>query len=475
MPYTQRSCKRYQKIINELPMMICCFLPGGKITYVNRSYCMYFGKTIGELIGSNLLALIPAADRKIVMSNISALTVASPEQSHVHSVLKPNGDLGWQHWTNHALFDTEGKVVEYYSVGSDITEQKQALEMLSESEELHRIILASISDAVFITNEVGFFTYICPNVSIIFGYSYEEVKAMGNISELMGGPLFNANELELSGEIKNIEHAIFDKSHSVHYLLVNAKKVSINGGTTLYSCRDITERKKAEEALNESQRRLRHLSSKLLAAQEIERKNISMEIHDQLGPNLAVLKIQLKSIADKLRKDQGRLKTALKESMRLLNLIIRGLRRLSRDLTPTIIEEMKLGGTLHWMFNDFRKHTKIGVSMDLANIDDLFGLDEQILIYRIVQEALNNIRKHAQASHVDVLMKKEPQRIIIRIEDDGNGFDLEEATNRHATVRGMGLPAMKERAYMLGGSIDLITQKDEGTRISLAIPLHKQI
>jgi PAS domain S-box-containing protein len=205
--------------------MICCFLPGGKITYVNRSYCMYFGKTIGELIGSNLLALIPAADRKIVMSNISALTVASPEQSHVHSVLKPNGDLGWQHWTNHALFDTEGKVVEYYSVGSDITEQKQALEMLSESEELHRIILASISDAVFITNEVGFFTYICPNVSIIFGYSYEEVKAMGNISELMGGPLFNANELELSGEIKNIEHAIFDKSHSAHYLLVNVKKV----------------------------------------------------------------------------------------------------------------------------------------------------------------------------------------------------------------------------------------------------------
>ncbi|MEJ2659593.1 MAG: ATP-binding protein, partial [Desulfobacteraceae bacterium] len=116
---------------------------------------------------------------------------------------------------------------------------------------------------------------------------------------------------------------------------------------------------------------------------------------------------------------------------------------------------MKLGGTLRWMFNDFQKHTKICVSMDLTNIDDLFGLDEQILIYRIVQEALNNIRKHAHASHVDVLMKKEPQRIIIRIEDDGNGFDFEEATNRQATVRGMGLPAMKERAYMLGGSIDL--------------------
>ena len=289
----------------------------------------------------------------------------------------------------------------------------------------------------------------------------------------MGARLFNHDHLEISGEIKNIEHAISDKSKTIHNLLVNVKKVSIKEGTILYSCRDITERKKAEDALSESQRYLRHLSSKLLTAQEIERRNISMEIHDQIGPDLAVLKIQLKNITDKLRKDQGRLKTALKESMGLLDLIIKGLRRLSRDLTPAIIEEIKLCSTLRWMLNDFNIHTKINVSMDLADIDDLFGLNEQILIYRIVQEALNNIRKHAQASHVDVLMKKEPQRIIIWIKDDGKGFDLEEAINRHVAVRGMGLPTMKERAYMLGGAIDFLTEKDGGTRISLEIPLHK--
>lgn len=197
-----------------------------------------------------------------------------------------------------------------------------------------------------------------------------------------------------------------------------------------------------------------------------------MGIHDQIGPDLAALQIRLKSIAEKLRKDQGRLKVALSETMDFLKLIIQDLRRLSRDLCPTIIEEMKLNRTLRWMLNEFKKHSKTDVSMDLENIDDQFNQDEQILIYRIFQEALNNIRKHAQAHHVEVVIKKEDDQIILRIGDDGNGFDLEEATSRPATERGMGLSALNERVHMLGGTIAFSTQKGNGTRISMAIPIH---
>lgn len=133
----------------------------------------------------------------------------------------------------------------------------QELKELRGSEKLNRLTLSSISDAVFVTDNTGVFTFICPNVDVIFGYSFQEVKKMGKISKLFGEEdLFTPTELERLGEIRNIERDITDKAGKVHYLLVNVKKVSINGGMLLYSCRDVTERKTAEDALKKAHEEL---------------------------------------------------------------------------------------------------------------------------------------------------------------------------------------------------------------------------
>ncbi len=132
------------------------------------------------------------------------------------------------------------------------TERKQAEAALLESEELHRITIGNISDAVFITDNTGAFTFICPNVEVIFGYSYDEVDAFGNIAKLLGNRLADGNELISLKEIQNIECKIKDKAGRTHVLLVNVKHVSIKGGTMLYTCRDITDRKKAEDALQKA-------------------------------------------------------------------------------------------------------------------------------------------------------------------------------------------------------------------------------
>ena len=242
----QENLERYQTIVNDLPLLICSFLPGGEISFVNQAYCDYFGKTFDELVGSNFLSLIPESVHKTVMDNISALTVESPTHSHEHVVITPNGNIRWQRWINRAIFDARGKVSEYQSIGEDISERKRAEEMLRESEELHRITLANISDAVFITDDSGYFTFICPNASVIFGYSYEEVVAFENIEKIIDTQLFNCDELISLNELKNIECTIQDKSGATHILLMNVKRVSIKGGTRLYVFRDITERKKAE-------------------------------------------------------------------------------------------------------------------------------------------------------------------------------------------------------------------------------------
>ncbi len=127
---------------------------------------------------------------------------------------------------------------------------------LRESEELHRITLINMSDAVFITNDQGVFTFICPNVDVIFGYGPDEVRTMDRISRLFGRELIDREQLISGGEIRNIEHEIVTKDGTRRALLVHIKQVNIRRGTTLYVCRDITERKQSEQTLRRNEERL---------------------------------------------------------------------------------------------------------------------------------------------------------------------------------------------------------------------------
>ena len=233
---------------------------------------------------------------------------------------------------------------------------------------------------------------------------------------------------------------------------------------------DITGRKHAEEALQDSEERLRALTGQLLTAQEDERKRLAAELHDELGHSLLILKLRLSSMEKKLQPDQEELRSEMRAQLKFIQEEIQEVRRLYNDLSPGDIEDLGLTRALNNLITEFAGRTPdIAWEVDLTELKGLFSLPVQTVIYRACQEALTNIGKHAQPTRVTVSTTLKPDRVEFSFEDDGRGFDLQE---RHSgdPDRGMGLAAMEERLKMVGGTLTIKSRKQGGTKLSFTVP-----
>ncbi len=238
--------------------------------------------------------------------------------------------------------------------------------------------------------------------------------------------------------------------------------------------KEIIERKETEKSLRASESQLRHLSSKLFSAQEEERKRISRELHDELGGMLASLKMDSKIIKDGLREDQIELKDTCGSSIEVIDLLINNVSRLSRNLSPYLLEELGLSAALQRLVNGFsQRFLNVTVNLDILDIDRLFPVDAQIVIYRIIQESLANAAKYSKAKNISVRVEQRNGMIRFLVEDDGKGFDVKKVSTKDVSERGMGLTIIDERVRMLDGTLDLRSQEGKGTRVTISIPVKK--
>jgi signal transduction histidine kinase len=235
---------------------------------------------------------------------------------------------------------------------------------------------------------------------------------------------------------------------------------------------EIHVRKKVEEALRESEEALHQLSINLLTVQENERRRISVELHDELGQSLAALKLQVGSLEKQLGYDLPyALQEECDELRQSINLIIENVRRLSRDLSPVALDDLGIDAALEYLITNFAKLHGIEVALDLIEINHLFSQAAQRLIYRVVQESLNNIGKHANATHAGIKIEKVKNRIFLIVKDNGTGFNTKELQNRKKSEGGMGLAAMAERVRILEGVMDINSEEGEGTTITVSLPV----
>lgn len=237
---------------------------------------------------------------------------------------------------------------------------------------------------------------------------------------------------------------------------------------------DISERKKIEQALRESEHMLRLLSTRLLEAGDKERSKISKELHDQLGHDLVLLKSRVHSIGKQLQDWQEELKKECENIIAHIELIIENVRRISRDLMPSILEDLGLFASLQWLVENFSKQHAISITLDMEDIDHLFSREVQVNLYRVFQESFTNISKHADAKEVSVEVKKEGGYISFVVKDNGKGFELNKIINRKFNEKGVGLMAMNERMHMMGGTFEVNSLPGKGTTIKFVVPIEEK-
>jgi signal transduction histidine kinase len=216
---------------------------------------------------------------------------------------------------------------------------------------------------------------------------------------------------------------------------------------------------------------LRLISSQVLMAQEKERKRISQELHDGIGQYLSAIKYRVEHVI--LTQSEGKgtpdKKPALDQVIPVIQGAIEEIRRICMDLRPSTLDDLGILATISWFCREFQTtysgiRIKQKIQVEEEQIPDLL----KTVIFRIIQEALNNIGKHSQAGQVNLNLVQKDHHLHLDIRDNGLGFDLKSAFPLDGSTRGMGLASMKERAKLSGGTLTIHSQPEKGTRIQAA-------
>ncbi len=237
----------------------------------------------------------------------------------------------------------------------------------------------------------------------------------------------------------------------------------------LGSAVEITKRKDMESRLKKSEEILRFLSNQLLQAQENERKRIARELHDTVAQNLTGIKFYLSHKPDLMADDKRTLTEILQPAVELADRSIRDVRRLINDLRPPCIDDLGVLATIDWHFGQFAKRNPgISIVKDIGVLESQIPDALKVVIYRLLQESLNNVARHSKADKAELTIEKEGDTLTFRLEDNGSGFDIKRALSPDHPEKGWGIIGMKERAELSGGMFSIESPPGGGTRVAVS-------
>jgi len=265
-------------------------------------------------------------------------------------------------------------------------------------------------------------------------------------------------------EAEDFFPALGDSGRWLHF---TASPIRDNFGViigAIETLRDVTEERKMHD-------RLRYYLSQITRVQEEERQRIARELHDDTSQVLYALSRQVDNFARDNKDLASDNVNFLKELRQQLNSILEGIRRFTQELRPPMLDDLGLLAALRWQVGDLEKRTGIAAKLTVPGMERRFPAEAELIIFRIVQEALRNVEKHAQASRVEVKIEFGETKTNIAIADNGTGFDLDGSLADLPRLGKLGLAGMEERVHLLDGSVKIEAEPGQGTRVKIELPM----
>lgn len=395
----------------------------------------------------------------------------------------------------------DGTAQRLFGINLDITEHKRMDEALRQSEEHFRSYFDLGLIGMAITSLDKRWLQYNDKICEILGYSREELAGL-SWAEITHPDDLATDTAQfdrlLAGEINSysLDKRFIGKEGSIIHAIISVSGIRRSDGSVDHAVgilQDITERKLAEyeirkardelelrvkertAELESANEKLRAVPSRLIQVQEEERKRLASELHDSIGQTLAAIKFNIELVlVARNRGNPGEALTLLEQFVPTLQHLIEETRAIYTGLRPKMLEEMGLVATIRWFCREFmnlypRHHVELEMDVDEEEIPE--GL--KIVIFRISQEALNNISKHSKAEWVDLSLKRNGNGIELTISDDGVGMDLDSILN-NPNATSLGLTSMKERAELTGGVFHLKSMLGEGTTIYASWPIESE-
>jgi PAS domain S-box-containing protein len=441
-----------------------------KYVYTNPSFIKIFGHRCKDIVtAASVMEKILPEDRIKLKEKIEASLSNQTEGDEIeYRCISHDGSIRWMHDRWIVLRDGNGFCTSIEGIVRDVTEMKDIIGLKDYLEH----ILESCMDAIIVTNDKGIITMANRGAEPLF-----HAKRMDLVGSFIGDVMkyHSCQEVDVYKNIlahaptSNYEMEACIPDGSVIPLLISSAFLTDAQneamGTISY-IRDISSRKKTEE-------RIRTLSRQLIRTQEVERSSIARDLHDQLAQNLYSFNIQLTTFLKQALPDD-KFAGQTTDLLDSLQKIFADIRKMVFNIYPAGLETLGIAKTINNLCKNIAQIYDLEIEFNAAGVDSLgLNFDIKIAIYRLVQESLNNIVKHAQATVAHVKLVYSYPNIILRIEDNGIGFNadlLMETTGQNGC---MGIWSMKERVALLSGEMIIKSDEKQGTHIDFEIPYYE--